>query len=363
MTAPPRRQRLHGLDAMRGIAAICVVLFHVLLRYPSFMRGQLMGPEPLFPGFTQGDAGIVPVLWFFLISGFVIAWTVDRCRTPMDFVVSRVSRIYPAYWTGILVSAAIALAAPLPGFAFSPVQVMANATMLQSYLGIPHVSGVYWSLAVELLFYIYALALFASGLWPRAHLVAGAWVAVSLAAMVATRAGVAVPWRVTQLLLLTYAPFLAGGMMLYRLWQRQTPALSAAVLALCGAATLLAYPPVPAATCFVAAGLIAWSAQGGLAWLAAPPLVWLGGVSYALYLTHEQVSYVVIRAVDAQGGPHLAGVVAAIVVSLLLAWGITRGIEQPAMRAIRAAWRRIRPEPRAPAAAPEARPAAPGSPG
>ena len=365
MTATPRRERLHGLDAIRGLAALIVLLFHVLLRYPSAMRGEAMTRDMLFPGIMQADVGVFPVLCFFIISGFVIAWTIDRSRRPMDFVVSRASRIYPAYWVAIAISVAIALTAPLPFQRVTVVQVLINLTMAQAYVGVPDVSGVFWSLAIELMFYAYALTLFSTGLWPRVHWFVAAWLAMSLA----YAAGLPLPWRVSQVLLLQPAPLLAGGMMLYRLWQGQTPRVSALLLAVCGLGVLVSYRPLVAAICFLTAAAIATSARGGLSWLAAPPLIWLGGISYSLYLSHEQVSYVVMRAVDRAGLPHGVGQVLAIVLALTLGWAMTQGVEQPAMRAIRGAWRRVRPEQPAAgvasgsAVAPAARPATPGSPG
>ncbi len=70
--------------------------------------------------------------------------------------------------------------------------------------------------------------------------------------------------------------------MLYRLWQRQRAGWSAATLALCVLAIGAAYQPVPAASCFIAMGPIAWTTRGGLGWLEAAPLLWLGSIPCAL---------------------------------------------------------------------------------
>jgi peptidoglycan/LPS O-acetylase OafA/YrhL len=336
-------QRLQVLDAFRGIAAIGVVIYHTTLRYPGFMLGLPPSAAPLFPGFREGEAGVVPVLWFFLLSGFVITWTVDRCRTPMDFVVSRVSRIYPAYWASIALTVAAVALVPLPGVAHTPMQVLANLTMLQSLALIPDVAGVYWSLAVEILFYLYALALFAAGLWRFAHLVAFAWACLGLAIALLEYAGLPTSWRVNQLLLLHFVPFLMGGMALYRLWRRQHRAWSAATIAVCAVAIALSQGPVSAALCYAGMAVIAAAAEGRLRWLATPPLLWLGSISYSLYLVHEYPSYMVIRALDHAGVPHMAAIAAAILASLILASAVSYGVERPAMRALRRAWRPPQP--------------------
>jgi peptidoglycan/LPS O-acetylase OafA/YrhL len=315
---PARHPRLDALDAFRGLAAFWVVLHHVILRYPYFLLGQPMPETPVFLGFSLADAGTVPVLWFFLISGFVITWTIDRTRTPMDFVVSRFSRLYPAYWASIAVTVGLAALAPLPGIGFTPRQVLVNLTMLQDFVGVVSVDGAFWSLAVELVFYVLALSVFRLGLWRFVHVLALAWAMLGLMAAVLGRWDIHAPW------------------------------------------------PVTAALCFVAIGLIAWAAHGGMRWLAAAPLLWLGAISYSLYLSHEMVSFTVIHALDAAGLPHAASIIASIVVALLLASAISYGIERPALRRIRAAWRARGIRQALAAAAtggPAARPATPGSPG
>ena len=86
--------RVVELDALRGIAALAVVAFHYTTQY-----GQQYGhTTPLGFGFPPGNYG---VNLFFLISGFVIFMTLERARSAMDFVVSRFSRLYPAYWAAM----------------------------------------------------------------------------------------------------------------------------------------------------------------------------------------------------------------------------------------------------------------------
>ncbi len=51
---------------------------------------------------------------FFMISGFVIFMTLDRCRGPGDFIFSRFSRLNPLYWVGVLFFVAGYLASLVP---------------------------------------------------------------------------------------------------------------------------------------------------------------------------------------------------------------------------------------------------------
>jgi len=87
--------RLAQLDALRGVAALLVVGFHYTTRFD-----QLYGHagEPLL-SLPWGHYG---VNLFFMISGFVIFMTLERTQRATDFVVSRFSRLYPAYWGALL---------------------------------------------------------------------------------------------------------------------------------------------------------------------------------------------------------------------------------------------------------------------
>ncbi len=332
--SPPPAWPLHGLDALRGFAAAWVLAYHDLLRFPRFMLGLEMD-VPFAGGFMQAELGVMPVLWFFLISGFVIALTLERCRDGWDFAVRRATRIFPAYWAAIAVIVALALLAPLPGSGFGGTQLLLNLTMLQAYLDVPDLDGVFWSLAVELLFYGYALAAFTARRprWMPALVLL--WALAGLAAAAAERAGLPVSWQLNRLLLLTYGPLLAGGMMLFRLWRRESPTWSAATLAACAAAVLLRFHPVTACSCLLAGALIAWSVHAGPAWLAARPLAALGAISYALYLSHQVVSFTVLAATDEAGWPHGLGILLAIGAALLVAAAITYGVERPALRLLR----------------------------
>jgi peptidoglycan/LPS O-acetylase OafA/YrhL len=90
---------------------------------------------------------------FFIVSGYVIFMTLHRTREPMDFVVSRFSRLYPAYWVAVGLTFAVTALLGLPGKEVSFGQALGNLLMFHGLLGVPDVDNVYWTLQVELLFY------------------------------------------------------------------------------------------------------------------------------------------------------------------------------------------------------------------
>ena len=102
-------------------------------------------------------AGKYGVYLFFLISGFVIFMTLERTRTAADFVVSRFSRLFPAYWAAFLLTATVVYTVGLPLQQLPASQALLNLTMVQEILGAEHLDGSYWTLQIELFFYVQML--------------------------------------------------------------------------------------------------------------------------------------------------------------------------------------------------------------
>ncbi|TDV63481.1 acyltransferase [Pseudomonas sp. LP_7_YM] len=145
-------KRLAYLDALRGIAALMVVFTH--------LYAPLIGHVWVFDYLI--DPGKLGVLWFFMISGVVIPYSLKPGpEGARRFLISRLMRLYPAYWVSLLIFVIMLklTGAPLPSLA----QIVANLTMVQAALGFDDVIGLYWTLFIELVFYGLCLALFLGG--------------------------------------------------------------------------------------------------------------------------------------------------------------------------------------------------------
>jgi peptidoglycan/LPS O-acetylase OafA/YrhL len=79
--------------------------------------------------------------------------TLERTSRPADFLVSRFSRLFPAYWVAATVTFLTLQLAPDLGESVSYSEAIANSVMFHGLLGIPNIDGVYWTLFVELRFY------------------------------------------------------------------------------------------------------------------------------------------------------------------------------------------------------------------
>lgn len=139
----PRQERFVYLDVLRAIAVFSVVLAH---RFGSI--------HDVF------DLGRYGVILFFFISGYCIAESILKYKinAVRNFVIARFLRIFPAYW------ASIALYILTSKESFSATTLLANLALMQRPAGEPYMQGLYWTLEVELLFYVSIAVLFMVGL-------------------------------------------------------------------------------------------------------------------------------------------------------------------------------------------------------
>ncbi|MGE5195108.1 MAG: acyltransferase family protein [Deltaproteobacteria bacterium] len=174
MTQTPRgfEGRSTFIDALRGVAAFSVACYHIT-RY-----GPL--PEPareFIPGLLQGwfDHGWMGVQVFFVISGFVIAYSVRNARvTPGylgNYALRRSIRLDPPYWTTILFVLLLHAILYLHLGFDSPLDVpsrlepalswqllAAHVLYLQNILRYDNLSAGFWTLCIEVQFYLLYVA-------------------------------------------------------------------------------------------------------------------------------------------------------------------------------------------------------------
>jgi len=160
-------QRLENIDALRAIAALAVLSQHLV--------GNIWRAMPTDPGLLQNlaldffDWGRFGVILFFLISGYVIPLSFSGPTPMRKFVISRVFRLYPAFWLSV---AAMVLVLIVSGHVVDWWQVAANLTLAYPLFGYEALTGIYWTLIVEMLFYLVCFCLFALGLLERPWVIA-----------------------------------------------------------------------------------------------------------------------------------------------------------------------------------------------
>lgn len=301
--APVAVRRLAGLDGIRGLAALFVVVNHVFLRaFPGYPVDR----APFWAaGFIYGRFAVVV---FIVLSGFSLSvfaardgW---RLGSVTDFARRRAWRILPPYWAALAFSLAMTwFVVAQPGWPVPTARSVAvNGLLLQDFLLVPSPNRAFWSIAIEAQLYVaFPLLLLAArrlGRIAMAGVVAVAVVALDHLA----------PTRVVD----QYTPDLAvlfaigvaaagivsaGERVRNRPWHWYALALAAPVVALIAARgsvwTIGHFFWVdlalgPAIACLLAA--VATGRPGPLVrGLDARPLRRLGSFSYSLYLTHAPI--------------------------------------------------------------------------
>ena len=136
-----QNKRLIELDVFRGIAALSVVLFHYTKRYNiTFKTNEMSQFE-----FSYGHYG---VQLFFIISGFVIFMTLERCKNVFVFIKRRFIRLYPTFWISMIITFIVTSLSGIIRFERTFIDLVVNITMIPYLLGFKHIDGVYWSLEV-----------------------------------------------------------------------------------------------------------------------------------------------------------------------------------------------------------------------
>jgi peptidoglycan/LPS O-acetylase OafA/YrhL len=341
-TAAGRSDRLGMLDVLRFVAAFAVIGFHFVARDSPAWGGPV--PSEV-SGVGQWAAyGRLGVPLFFVISGFVILMSSWGKDVP-TFAASRVGRLYPAYWVSVVLSVAISFVlwpayATFFGGQESPSDAVLNLTMVQQAFGAESVSGVYWTLWYEARFYLLIAVLMLVGM-TRGRVLAFAALWPVLGA-VADEAGSDL---LTTLLLPTYAPFFAGGMLLYVLYRDGHDwgtwllvGLNAAIalhfsLRIHENALAELTPFAPSTivialltvACFglVAVATLTRAARWNARWMVAA-----GALTYPVYLVHENLGWFVIAHLRTRIGAWGA-VLVAVAVALVAAWLLHRFVEKP----------------------------------
>ena len=341
-TAAGRSDRLGMLDVLRFVAAFAVIGFHFLARDSPAWGGAV--PDEVAGAGQWAAYGRLGVPLFFVISGFVILMS-SWGRDVPTFAASRVGRLYPAYWVSVVLSVAISFVlwpsyAAFFGGKESPSEAVLNLTMVHQAFGAGSVSGVYWTLWYEARFYLLIALLVLVGM-TRGRVLAFAALWPVLGA-VADEAGSEL---LTTLLLPTYAPFFAGGMLLYVLYRdghdRGTWLLVGlnAVIALHFSLrihenALTELTPFEPSTIVIALltlacfGLVALATLTRVAHWNARWMVAAGALTYPIYLVHENLGWFVIAHLRGRIGAWGA-IAVAVGVALVAAWLLHRFVEKP----------------------------------
>lgn len=156
------KRKYASINVLRGISVWLIVLYHYTFRYSAKEEIQTLGLSVDWN--FQLPWGCAAVVTFFMMSGFLIGgYFCDKKMTCKSYLVNRAYRLYPSYWSGVLITY-ITVLLLFPQAAVSFKALLFNFTMIPYFFHQPCVDGAYWTMQVEFFFslMIGAILLFGS---------------------------------------------------------------------------------------------------------------------------------------------------------------------------------------------------------
>jgi peptidoglycan/LPS O-acetylase OafA/YrhL len=348
--AKPQVKAIHGIDVLRFLAALVVMLFHLgyWIGVPTSTGGRVTGGTFMFP-WAAGtlSLGKMGVETFFVISGFVIAYTAQNA-TMISFLRSRVLRLVPTVWICGTITLVIALTI------HDRTPDILWWAWIRSVLFFPlgeHIDGPYWTLPIECSFYflVFVLIAFKAMHWfEQVFLILGA---VSLAFCIwiflvhPELSGQSWnPWF--QVILLVHGGEFAVGIFMWAILFKGLSPLRVAGLALgvaAGTLEIMNWMPRPedqawGVALWVISILVIIGSVRGNGWidtrLSSTGRVFIrqvGLITYPLYLLHELIGSVLMAEMARLGVPHVPCLGIAMCILIGASYLISR-YGEPALR-------------------------------
>lgn len=341
---PPRPGRLPELDVVRVVASLAVVLWHF-----TFSGWAQKDPPTTvrYVGFSQVIRyGFVAPQLFFFVSGFVIMG-VARNTSAREFFRARALRVIPLFWVTCTITWLVSRHHPQLG-PLSPTTYGLNMTFLVGIVGGHFVDAVYWTLTVEIAFYGLIWLAILSGAIDHLRRAIPIWLAVGLMIELAGRNQGGLAEHLA--FLMRWNGCFAAGISCWFLRRDRRDTLMWGLFAVSSLLSARAvwivasdfrsqlqpgislHGWIGALLMLGGFGLILWLALtrpdgGTLSPSSARRWGILGGLTYPVYLLHENVGLVLIHRFDWVNRWLLLGGVIACIVAV--SWMLMRYVERP----------------------------------
>ena len=335
-----KNSRINELDLLRFLASLAVVFHHYSL-VGFAINSQTIAPYPLVSSIFK--YGYLGVDLFFMISGFVILMTASN-GSLRHFIISRVVRLYPAFWICCTITFGAILAIGSSEYSATFNQYLVNMTMLSGFLNVESIDNVYWSLFIELKFYALVEIVLLMGRIQQVELLFSFWLVATIALLIYP------VYPLGRLLLDGYSANFIAGAAFFFIWHRGISwgrCLIAASAWGCAVYQSIInmhefeiriqndLSPFVIATIvsvfFLIMGVIAGRKTGVIGRI---NWVWLGAITYPLYLLHQNLGFMIYNLTYTHTDPEIL-FWSLIIGMILLAFLIHIAVERPAAKSIK----------------------------
>lgn len=300
-------KRIYIIDLYRFFAAVYVMLFHYAYRGSLSGNYTQMSSPFLIPFAKYGYLGVE---LFFVISGFVVlmsAWNSDFT----GYVASRVGRLYPAFWVGCTFTLVVILLIGNPASVTLP-QYLINMSMLGGFFGVPYIDGVYWTLLVEMKFYILIALLVLIRQIKKIEWFAFLWLFASMITVFFGSTSKFILFKIARyFLVVEHAPLFISGILFFLVWKNGLTVMrSIGIVVSCVYSVYLSVDTAIADNIRVNLNVNIWvvgaiiviiylvfalTALGFININERPIYTTLGSLTYPLYLVHQIAGYLIFN--------------------------------------------------------------------
>lgn len=349
--------RIEFANTLRGVAAMSVIFAHLgntFWNWPQIIE-MLTGipykaaQAPVISHIVPGALGGWGVSLFFVISGFVIPFSLERYSVK-GFIVGRLWRIWPTCWVGLSITvAAVLIGVNFMGGAvpfsfrdaithyFPPLAAFADSRQIDSVM---------WTLEIEMFFYIVcalAAARLRDGHWTLWLFPVGVFVLWFGVDQVVAHLQASHPVLTRRLTYLDLDPpyivfmFAGVALNLYQRGKLRAPAAAAAIAMCIGLFAItqaIGQTPIKSSAIVYSLGLCLFVAcMMAQDWFGrVPALRFFSDISYPIYIIHGVAGYVMLGAMIRAGWNTDAAALSTIAFMIGLAWLVHRFVEQPTHR-------------------------------
>lgn len=287
--------RQAGIDLVRALGVLAVVLYHYSYRFPA---AYLYGGKHV-DVFAYGKLG---VNMFFIVSAFCISGSLDRSRSLVQFIAKRVARLYPAYVICALSAFIIIMFFGLPEREVSFSTLILNLLWINMALPVRHVDGAYWTIAFELRFYFLIGAAYflanrdygkVMAFW-RILNIAGIILYASSFILKDSTTGSILRIVNANLFLHPFGVYFLLGVTLFR-WGDLTFNYRTINVSLFFMGVVFSDYSLDEKLVCIAFFPATWILLRAKQIRVPAPLLWIGLISYPLYLLHQNIGLVIIR--------------------------------------------------------------------
>ena len=336
-----KRGRINEIDLLRFIAALSVVFFHYAFRGHAADNMCNMS-LPLLASLAK--YGYLGVDLFFMVSGFVILLSAHG-GILKKFVVSRIIRLYPAFWICCSLTFIVTIIHGDIRYSASLSQYLANMSLLSGFMGIPSIDGAYWSLFIEIKFYVLVACLLFVRKIENSEFFLAAW-------LIFTYLLEFCPFTLFKTLLITnYSAYFIAGAMFFLIWSKGiSKTRIGAVILSWGFALFKAIKRLEGIEIhynnsmneyvvggiitffFIALFLVSIRKTGCLM---RKNYFFIGGLTYPLYLIHQNIVFMIFNSLYLIINPYVL-FVCVVTLMIFVSYIINRFIEQEYSEKLRA---------------------------